>query len=311
MKKLLYAFSIMLVVACGSDDPVTPPPTVNTEFVLNATGTVAEKSPEEAKKIIYGKWDLSEGQRLTANSCAFNFIEFTDDYYIMGFSVNQEIEAVFGTYELNTNADGFVTSVDLHYEMSDTPVATLTNIIVTETDEVLYATFTIVLNIPENSEYTICNNLEGDYTANKEDPMEESNTSGAGSNHALLISTWTFVSRTVNGVDDSYDIYQSPCGYYDYDENCTPATDVHLTFSTYGTYSFVYSGSSSGTRVYTNTWTWTNDTQTSFQVGDETGDIVGIASLTDTQVVFTENDVDDIDPGNVNYYEIIYTFTKN
>jgi len=301
MKKLLYLSAILLFTACGSDDGSVDAivETTNGITTLDATGTVSEQTPEEAKKTIYGKWNFSNTARGTSNTCIFSFIEFTDDYYIMGFSVNQEIEAVFGTYELNTDANGFVTSVDLNLEMSDTTIATLTNIVVTETNEILYATFTIELNIPEDSEYMICNNLEGDYSTNKGDPMDESDPSDTDSNHAKLISTWTFVLMTEDGVDVSNQWYENPC--YDYEDNygeeiyiegCTPSTEIKLTFSAYGTYTFVFYGSSNGTKAITEPWSWSDETQTSFYVGD--GDeLISIESLTDMEAIFSSNQEDE------------------
>ena len=90
MKKLLYLFTIMLVVACSSnDDPITVAPTNNNGITeLNATGTVSEQTPAEAKITIYGKWDFSGNQRLMTNTCTFNFLEFMDEIYIMSFIVN-------------------------------------------------------------------------------------------------------------------------------------------------------------------------------------------------------------------------------
>ena len=79
----------------------------------------------------------------------------------------------------------------------------------------------------------ICNNLEGDYSTNKGDPMDESDPSDTDSNHAKLISTWTFVLMTEDGVDVSNQWYENPC--YDYEDNygeeiyiegCTPSTEI-------------------------------------------------------------------------------------
>ena len=312
MKNLLYLFAIILFTACGSDDDSVDPivETTNGITTLDATGTVSEQTPVEAKKTIYGKWNFSNTARGTSNTCTFSFIEFTDDYYIMGFSVNQEIEAVFGTYELNTDANGFVTSVDLNLEMSDTTIASLTNIVVTETNEILNATFTIELNIPEDSEYMICNNLEGDYSTNKGDPMDESDPSDTDSNHAKLISTWTFVLMTEDGVDISNEWYDHAC-YDDYDdyeddyeEGCTPSTEIKLTFSAYGTYTFVFYGSSNGTKAITEPWSWSDETQTSFYVGD--GDeLISIESLTDMEAIFSSNQEDE---GEVES-DYIYSFS--
>lgn len=71
MEKLLYLLCITLVFTCGSDDPVsttpdtTDPTNETTDF--NVTGTVADQTAAEAKKTIYGKWNLSGSRRISAN----------------------------------------------------------------------------------------------------------------------------------------------------------------------------------------------------------------------------------------------------
>ena len=63
MKKLFYFIAIMFFVACGNDDD-SASDVVDVEDVvaeegtitaLAATGTVAQQTPAEAKKTIYGK----------------------------------------------------------------------------------------------------------------------------------------------------------------------------------------------------------------------------------------------------------------
>ncbi|MDC0628818.1 hypothetical protein OAP26_00035 [Flavobacteriaceae bacterium] len=320
MKKLLYLLCITLVFTCGSDDPVsttpdtTDPTNETTDF--NVTGTVADQTAAEAKKTIYGKWNLSGSRRISANSCAFNFIEFTDDIFIMSFTVYGTSETFSGTYVLNEDSDGTVSSVDLTIDIEgvQTTVATLTEIVVTETDDRLNATFNIVLNIPEGyEEYEICNGLDGDYECDKEDPMEESTTATEDSNHAKLTKTWNFVSRYQFNQDISAEWYRDIC-YIDneddeentYIEGCTVATSISLTFSAYGTYTLTWNGSNQGVETETDVWRWSDDTQTAFFVGQDQLEI-SIETLTDTAAVFTEDDEytegdDDI---------ITYTFSAN
>ena len=320
MKKLLYLLSIVLVFACGSDDPTpattdyTDPTSETTDF--NVTGTVADQTPAEAKKIIYGKWDLSGTQRVTANSCSFNFIEFTDDMFIMSFIVSGEPITFSGAYVLNEDSDGTVSSVDLNLDLegTQTTVATLTDVVVTETDDTLSATFNIALNIPEGYEYyEICNGLDGDYECDKEEPMEESTTSAEGSNHDKLIRTWNFVSRYQFNEDVSDEWYEDTCiienedGEEDtYIEDCTAATAISISISAYGTYTFTWTGSNQGVKTETDIWRWSDDTQTAFLVGQDEI-VISIETLTETSAVFNEDD---------EYYEgdddlITYTFSAN
>ena len=51
--------------------------------------------------------------------------------------------------------------------------------------------------------------------------------------------------------------------------NCTAPTKMSITFSTYGTYTFFYSGGSDGILVEeVETWNWLNENQTEIVIGD-------------------------------------------
>ena len=318
MKKLLYLFTIMLVVACSSnDDPITVAPTNNNGITeLNATGTVSEQTPAEAKITIYGKWDFSGNQRLMTNTCTFNFLEFMDEIYIMSFIVNGDTETFSGTYVLNEDSDGTVSSVDLKLDIEGvlSTIATLTDVVVTETDDTISATFNIVLNIPTNFEnYEICNGLDGDYEVDKDEPMTESTSASGGSNHSKLIKTWNFVSRYQFNEDASNEWYQDPCiieneeGEEDtYIEGCTAATDVTISISAYGTYTFTWTGSNQGVKTETDVWEWSDSSQNAFLVGEDQT-MISIIDLTDTSAVFTEDD--DENEGDDDL--ITYTLTAN
>ena len=303
MKNLLYLCAIVLFTACGSDDPVAVDPIVETTngiTTLDATGTVSEQTAVEAKKIIYGKWNFSNTSRGVANTCTFSYLEFNDEDYIMGFVVDGNSQTIYGSYVLNEDS-GTVSSVDLNFYAgtSNLTIATLTDVVVTETNDNFSAVFNVEWSIPENAGFDSCNNLAGEYTAAKEEPMDESTTADADSNHAKLISTWTFVLMTEDGVDVSNQCYENPC--YDYEDNygeeiyiegCTPSTEIKLTFSAYGTYTFVFYGSSNGTKAITEPWSWSDETQTSFYVGD--GDeLISIESLTDMEAIFSSNQEDE------------------
>ena len=77
--------------------------------------------------------------------------------------------------------------------------------------------------------------------------------------------------------------------------DCIPATSLTVSFSTFGTYSFVFLRSSEGTWVETDCWAWTSDAQTSFYVGGEGTEgneqgLITIVSLTDTSLEVTSDD---------------------
>ena len=305
MKKILYFTAIMLFVACGNDDPITTDVVVaeSTITALSATGTVAQQTPAEAKKTIYGKWNLSNSSKSIAasksNACAFDYIEFNDEDYIMSLVIEDETITAFGAYVLNEDAAGNVSSVELKFNLgaSDITIATLTNIVVVESNDDLSATFDVVLSIPEEADFDACNTLKGEYTAEKEEPMTESVGAAADSNHAKLIKTWQLASVTFDGVDLLSEFLEEPCltedanGGDDYlIEGCSKANSVSLSFSAFGTYSLVWIGSSEGTYVETDSWYWVGTDFTSFFNGNsedpEDGGVIEIISLTDTEAVF-------------------------
>lgn len=304
MKNLFYMFLVLFVISCDKDSEETSVVEIsNVITVLDATGTLAEQTTEEAKKIIFGRWDFSDSAKpgITKNvACEFDYIEFTDDNYIMGFLIEGESNAAFGTYELNEDANGLVTSVDLYFNNgeSNMVIATLSDVVVTAENNELTSTFTIVLNLSD-SDFEICNNLEGSHTTQKEEAMEESDSSDEDSNHALFVNTWTLVSAVQNEEDITSEIYEEPCGEDGYIEDCTPAKELLLSISTFGTYTFAYNGSSEGTKVETDTWRWSDDSQTAFYVGldDDYPLLITIVSLNDTDAVFSEED----DRGTIYY----------
>ena len=319
MKKLLYLCTIMLVVACSSDDSsVTPSNNDGTD--LNVTGTVSEQTPTEAKETIYGKWSFSNSSRLVASDCTFNSIEFTDDVYIMNVTVDGDSQTLSGSYEINVGTDGNVSSIDLNYEYnnSEITIAALTEVVVTESATEIFATFLIEWSLPEG--FVSCDNLLGEYSAEKDEPMDESVTTDPDSNHAKVVGNWTFSSMIENTyLDKTSDRLNEPCYEYSSDEDdevlidgCTTATSITLTISTYGTYALVWRGSNEGTYIETNVWNWTDETQTAFTVGsEEDTTLITIESLTDTEVVFST--FEQPDPINAPYetYYTVYTFLKN
>ena len=279
---------------------------------LKATGSVAEQSPIEAKKTIYGKWDLKNSSNAASksNECEFDFIEFNDEDYIMSLLIGGETTTVFGAFVLNEDAAGNVSSVELKFNLgtSDITIATLTNIVVVESGDNLSATFDVVLDIPEEADFDVCNSLSGSYEeVGKEEPMPESVEATANSDHAKLIKTWTLSSIIVGGNNMTSDELSEPCkiespvdGEEDIiKEGCSNANSLSLSISAFGTYSMVWIGSSEGTYVEVNAWQWVDTNYNSIYTGNDQ-ELIQIVSLTDTEAVFSATD-----GGN----EAVYTFT--
>ena len=301
MKKLLFFAAITLFVACGNDDDTVIEAVAEEAAItaLAATGSVAQQTPAEAKKTIYGKWDLSNSSKSIAasksNACAFDYIEFNDEDYIMSLVIDDETITVFGAYVLNEDAAGNVSSVELKFnlEASDITIATLTNIVVVESGNDLSATFDVVLVIPEEADFEVCNSLTGKYEeVGKEEPMPESVAATANSDHAKLIKTWQIASVTRGGEDVLSIFLDTPCVYEDANgeggllEGCSKANTVSLSISAFGSYSIAWIGSSEGTKVDSDSWYWIGTDFTSFYIGDsDDGDVVEIISLTDTKAV--------------------------
>ena len=306
MKKTLYFTAIMLFVACGNDDDSVIDVVAAEAAItaLAATGTVAQQTPAEAKKTIYGKWDLSNSSKSIAasksNACAFDYIEFNDEDYIMSLVVEGETITAFGAYVLNEDAAGNVSSVELKFNLgaSDITIATLTNIVVVQSDDDLSATFDVVLSIPEEADFDACNTLQGEYTAEKEEPMAESVGAAADSIHAKLIKTWMLASATMDGQDQMSETLGEPCSYEDDNgdystiEGCSNANSLFISFSAFGTYSLVWVGSNQGTYADADSWRWIGSDYTSFYTGNQEDEqIVDIISITDTQVTLSNDGI--------------------
>ena len=70
----------LILIGCSkNDDTVEPDPV----FELEATGTVANQTPEEARKTINGKWTVNgasvKSSASKSQNCTFLGIEFTHD----------------------------------------------------------------------------------------------------------------------------------------------------------------------------------------------------------------------------------------
>ena len=212
MKNLIYFIAFAFVISCSSDDDAAPELALTD---LTARGSVAEQTVAQAKKTIYGKWDIANSgygkwdiansgrsySSAKSNACAFDFIEFTDYAYVMALIVDGYRVVAFGTYDMNEDTSGNVSSVDLNFNLGtlEVTIATLTNIVVVANGDNLSATFSVELNIPDEADFDACNALEGDYFAAKDDPMEGSESATADTNHAKIIKSWTLVSSVYDG----------------------------------------------------------------------------------------------------------------
>lgn len=335
MKKTLFIFLSLIIFSCGKDDELA--------FDLNASGDLSEQTIEQAKKTIYGKWDFGNsskssalgeknsqvtnsifGKRYARNnskssgqgknlSCAFNFIEFNDNTYIMAIISDDRTEYLSGDYVINENSDKKVTSVDLKLKLGleEITIATLTDIIVVKTGSNLDATFNISLNFPDDADFASCNSLSGSVSVEKAEPLEANNFATSDSFHTKLIKTWNFDSYVERDYDkmnndpaiggwyyDDNSSLQNDCNclngmdYETWDDqfwtenlvpsilkefcldserisptnkeivipNCTAPTKMSITFSTYGTYTFFYSGGSDGIVIdEIDSWNYANE----------------------------------------------------
>ena len=152
MKKIILPILIFsLFLSCSKDDNSSSSESRMKDSAITnifATGKVSEQSASEAKKTIFGKWNVggASSKNMTSSKgiseCTFNFIEFTDKSYIMSLSITgpegPESGSIFGNYAL-IEAEGLVTEVRLYFSVSgdDVRIATLTNIEVVEKPQVV------------------------------------------------------------------------------------------------------------------------------------------------------------------------------
>lgn len=293
---------------------------------LAATGVLSEQTPAEAKKTISGKWNINNSSKSFNTGCEFDYIEFTDDYYLMALILDGETVSAFGSYVLNEDSEGNVNSVDLNYNIggSEIVIASLTDISVTMTGLDLFATFTVDLDIPEAAAFDSCNSLDGTWDSTKQDPMPQSyaaaETSSSSLNsptnsssntyidsdtHVLLINnSWELKTVTSDGITLSAEDFLFDDGEPDevfcdenY-ENCSPPTSVNIQFSAYGSYNFVFFGSSYGPQVEPGTWIWIDEPGPKrfyvFGTDDDPEDyeIITISVLTEYELIVTNSDGD-------------------
>ena len=369
MKNLytLLLLAALTLVACSKSDDA--PEAV---FELEATGTVADQTPEEARQTINGKWTVggasSKSFAAKGQNCSFLGIEFTDDRYAIAIAVTGEEDPAiaYGTYQLTEASDGTVQSVDLYENVDGTnyKIATLTDIVVEETANELRATFEVVFNIPADYEDWPCgNSLSGDYSAEKEEPVNGAEDADPDSNMALLVNTWTasaysnsegatleaaFQTVCYDLVEDILNelieenaqeiaqLIETAYGQFVQDNGadaltqevmdaithsvsgefaeglyqtaltraqaeCEPAARLVVSFSAYGSYTFVFFGQDGSVlSVDVDDWEFNNADQTELLIDGEF--VINIETLTDTTFVGTTDDGDG--------FTETYTFTR-
>ncbi len=275
-----------------------------------ASGDVSKQSAEQAKKTIFGKWDFdnsnSSNRSYSAKSyeCSFNYIEFTDSSYIMSLNIysgesSPESGSIFGNYELLEEGE-LVTEVRLYFSVSgsDVHLATLTNIIVTETTTDFSATFDIDFVLELGDVDIICSDLGGSYSVEKEDAMDETIGSDSDSNHYKIVRNWRLSSYSDSDGRDLSEVLRSYCEIYDYstdtetislDPDCIIPSSFHANLSTFGTYvTMRLDEIGSPIKIDVGTWSWINTEQTQFIVDDDW--VANINSLSETSWEFDSED---------------------
>ena len=218
---------------------------------LNATGTISEQTVSEAKKTLYGKWNISNSLKSSSSArreqCSFASIEFTSDVYFMTVTTGDDERGpsvLQGSYTINEDATtGNVISVDLNYNVNEEiiSIAKMTNIVVEGDDSDLSISFDIAMTIPENTSITACADLSKSYSAPKEEPMEASiaavdnqiENPRSPSNHELLVKTWVVESISSDdptseaGLEESLNAHCEPAKVCVYDDVGNCATDAN------------------------------------------------------------------------------------
>ena len=321
MKKLLLLGLFAFTIGCSSDDPSEDTISTPAAMELDAVGTLSEQTAEEAKKTIYGKWDLSSSSSSSRVSCKFVYVEFMSESYFMTLDIDGEMQQFTGSFKVTENASGKVEKVELMLLNPETDlefkVATITNMVVVKSGEALNASFNVVLSLPA-ADFASCNEaLSGDVSAEKEKPMAES--SDATSNHAKFVGTWEWVTVT-HSKKSSYslnDELNQICMDYsqtstvadngtvvyleeeELDPDCTPASKIYLTVSTYGTYAIMFVNADDVIlQADVGTWSWADSSQAKIIIpdGDEenSSDELTLVSVSSTEFVIDSEDEDGV-----------------
>lgn len=256
MKQFLYLILTgFLVLSCSKGDnddnssSLAEEPRMENSAITNifATGTVAEQTPEEAKKTIFGKWKFgsnsSSGKSALKSSCYIESLEFTDDSFLVLLSDSQsQINHIYGTYGFEEK-DNKVVSVKLntHLDGVETNIAAITDIVVVETNGVIDIDFTINILIDLNKYNIPCeNSLNKSYSGEKDEPLEGTLEADKDSTHYKLVGKYLAASYSDNYGWDLNRLFQNEC--YENGgmiENCEPTDAIQLEITTYGTFLYM------------------------------------------------------------------------
>ena len=207
MKKITYLLIVLFAIACSSSDDsssdITDPRMASSAITnIYATGKVSEQTAEQAKKTIFGKWNLGSSSNSSkaareVTDCTFNSIEFTEyDYNLIinapGMLDTGGIALIYGNFELIEEEEK-VTKIILktNTESGEQNIAEVTNIEVIETNGQLDISFKFDFIVNLESIGIPCNdNMDKDYSADKEAAVEGTLTADSDSNHYKIIGTW-------------------------------------------------------------------------------------------------------------------------
>ncbi len=352
MKKISLLLIALTVLSCSkssNDDSsaeITDPRMASSAITnIYATGKVSEQTAEQAKKTIFGKWNLGSSSNSSKSAreitdCTFNSVEFTEYDYNLNIDAPGMIDSggiavIYGNYELVEEGEK-VTKVILKTitESGEQNIAEVTDIEVIETDGQLDISFKFDFIVNLESIGIPCNdNMDRDYSADKEPAVEGTLTADTDSNHYKIIGTWdlTDYSSTSGGTFGTYfegcdeiaeaigefadsisDITGGLASELDFDYECIPIDAAKLVISTFGTYIYMGLSDENLAEVVMGNWEWGNEEQTAFNVTGGPGDALNssaiVNSITDTQLSFTFTDViyDDDPP-----IDETYIFTKS
>ena len=330
MKKIFLLLIALTVLSCSkssnndSSAEITDPRMASSAITnIYATGKVSEQTAEQAKKTIFGKWNLGSSSNSSKSAreitdCTFNSVEFTEYDYNLNINAPGMIETggiavIYGNYELVEEGEK-VTKVILKTitESGEQNIAEVTDIEVIETDGQLDISFKFDFIVNLESIGIPCNdNMDMEYSAEKEPAVEGTLTADTDSNHYKIIGTWdltdysdnaggTFanyfddcdeISDAIDGIADAIsDISDGLISdELDLDIECPDATK--LVISTFGTYIYMGLSDENLVEVVMGNWEWGNEEQTAFNVTGGPGDALNssaiINSITDTQLSFT------------------------
>lgn len=330
MKKIFLLLIALTVLSCSkssnndSSAEITDPRMASSAITnIYATGKVSEQTAEQAKKTIFGKWNLGSSSNSSKSAreitdCTFNSVEFTEYDYNLNINAPGMIDTggiaiIYGNYELVEEGEK-VTKVILKTitESGEQNIAEVTDIEVIETDGQLDISFKFDFIVNLESIGIPCNdNMDMEYSAEKEPAVEGTLTADTDSNHYKIIGTWdltdysdnaggTFanyfddcdeISDAIDGIADAISDISDGLISDELDLDIECPDSAKLVISTFGTYIYMGLADENLVEVVMGNWEWGNEEQTAFNVTGGPGDALNssaiINSITDTQLSFT------------------------